>query len=220
MQKIIIYSHGFGVDKTSRGLFTDVANVLPDYEHIMFSFNKHDAENNTTIVSSLFDESKILNEMIEKTKKANPNAVIDLICHSQGCIAAALAKPTGINKVLMLAPGAKYNNDGLISTFSKRPGTIVDLDGLTILPRADGSTTIVTADYWKSKSGLDPVRYYNELSKLTNLIMIRANQDELMAEDNFSGLDSSVRVLNIDGDHNFKGSFRAGLVKVVIDALS
>jgi hypothetical protein len=39
---IVIYSHGFGVRKDDRGLFTDIAATLPSAEHIMFDYNQVD----------------------------------------------------------------------------------------------------------------------------------------------------------------------------------
>ena len=46
----IIYAHGFGVRKDDRGLFTDIAKVFPDTNHIMFDLDICDNENNTVTI--------------------------------------------------------------------------------------------------------------------------------------------------------------------------
>jgi len=53
MKHIIVYSHGFGVDKTDRGLFSDISKHFPDAEHIMFDYNDLDSENNSMTINPL-----------------------------------------------------------------------------------------------------------------------------------------------------------------------
>ncbi len=63
-KRIIIYSHGFGVQKDDRGLFTDIAKDLPGFEHFMFDYNEFDAEINTMSVTPLDKQAEILKEKI------------------------------------------------------------------------------------------------------------------------------------------------------------
>ncbi len=39
MQNTIIYSHGFGVEKTSRGMFTDISESIRGRTHLLFDYN-------------------------------------------------------------------------------------------------------------------------------------------------------------------------------------
>jgi hypothetical protein len=43
---IVIFSHGFGVGKDDRGLFTDIADSLKNVESVMFDYNDIDEAKN------------------------------------------------------------------------------------------------------------------------------------------------------------------------------
>src|SRR6266567_2438699 len=140
---IIIYSHGFGVRKDDRGLFTDIAAALPGFEHVMFDYNTVDEAANVLTVAPLDEQAKKLNKVLAETRAANPDAVIDLICHSQGCIAAANAKPAGIRKTIFTAPPPDADIESKIKRWRTRYGTKFTTEGTSYLERKDGSTTIV-----------------------------------------------------------------------------
>ena len=49
--KVIIFSHGFGVDRTSKGKFTEFTNALKeDYLCITFDYNQFDSEGSYNFV--------------------------------------------------------------------------------------------------------------------------------------------------------------------------
>jgi predicted alpha/beta hydrolase len=96
---IAIYSHGFGVKKDDRGLFTDIAVQLSEFEHVMFNYNSFDEANNTMTVTPLDEQAEKLAKKIKVVKESNPDTPLYLICHSQGCIVAALAKAEGFEKI-------------------------------------------------------------------------------------------------------------------------
>ena len=100
---IVIYSHGFGVYKDDRGLFPDIAASMPRTEAIMFDYNRLEA-NNTLIASTLEAQTEKLRQIYNETRAANPDATIDLICHSQGCVIAAMAQLEGVRRTILLAP--------------------------------------------------------------------------------------------------------------------
>ena len=43
-EQVVVYSHGFGVRKDDRGLFTDIAAALPEAESVMFDYGSWDEE--------------------------------------------------------------------------------------------------------------------------------------------------------------------------------
>ena len=61
---IILYSHGFGVRKDDRGLFTDIANSFTDVDNILFNYNIYDVNQNSLRVSSFTQQSKILAKIL------------------------------------------------------------------------------------------------------------------------------------------------------------
>lgn len=59
-EQVVVYSHGFGVRKDDRGLFTDIAAALPEAESVMFDYGSWDEEHKEhTLSSYLFSEQPI-----------------------------------------------------------------------------------------------------------------------------------------------------------------
>ena len=210
---IVIYSHGFGVRKDDRGLFTDIAAALSDTQHIMFDYSQIDEATNNLTVAPLGKQAKKLSQIIAETKAANPNAIIDLICHSQGCVVACLAKLAGVRKVVFTGPPAELSVDHMIRIFAARPGSEINLHGISRLQRTDFSTTIVPQEYWKSIERIDPIHLYNELAKTIQLTLINATEDEIIGNKDFRGLSPEIEVIEIKTGHNFEGDGRRELVR-------
>jgi hypothetical protein len=208
---IIIFSHGFGVRQDARGLFTDIAAALSDAQPIFFDYNEIDETNNTTLVRPLSQQAEILKKVLAGAKVANPSATIDLICHSQGAIAAALATLTGIRKTILIAPPADMNFERMQKMFKDRPGTEINMHGISRLARRDGSFTLVPSEYWAERKEIQPIELYNKLATQTELIIIRAKQDEVLGETDFSEIRNTT-IINLDGNHGFIGEARGPLL--------
>jgi hypothetical protein len=101
---------------------------------------------------------------------------------------------------------------------SERPGTVIK-DGVTTYPRRDGSTTIIPADYWKSREGVVPITLYNKFAKSTQLTIINAEQDEVLGNTDFSGLITDIKVLALPANHDFTGDTRQILTSTIKDLL-
>ena len=216
---IVIFSHGFGVDKTDRGLLTDIAAGLPDMETIMFDYNDIEPKTKNMTVAPLTEQAAKLNQVVVPTRLENPGAVIDLVCHSQGCVVAALLMPKGLRRVVFTAPPATLSIPDMQRLFASREGSTVDLSGTSVLSRADGSQTIVPKTYWDSIRHIDPIAWYNDLAKITELTLINGKRDEIIGSLDFSKLDKGIKVVELDSDHNFSGAARPMLVEKVAAAL-
>ncbi len=218
---IVLYSHGFGVRRDDRGLFTDISTELSDSDHIMFDYNSFDDSSRTLIVTPLDKQAEILRAQYKKVKAEHPEATIDLICHSQGCVVAALAKLPDVRKTIFLAPPSRFlGAEAKIKQMSERAGTIVD--GNTVsYPRRDGSTTIIKPDYWESRDKIDdPISLYNSLAETTELMVINAKQDEVLGETDFSKLSPEVHTVELNANHDFTNQARSELVTTVRGILS
>ncbi|MDX1535949.1 MAG: hypothetical protein R3346_04290 [Candidatus Spechtbacterales bacterium] len=210
----IIFSHGFGVQKDDRGLFTDIANSLDGIESVMFNYNNINEEENTLTVAPLNVQASKLEEEIEKIKNKEPEAIIDIIAHSQGCLVAAIAEPENIRKTIFLAPPSEPGMEDLMEYFKNKPNSKVDTEGESRLSRRDGSTTIVPKEYWKTLKVLAVPKLYNNLSKKTNLIIVQAADDEVLGFTNFSGVDN-VRIETMRANHDFTEKARKGLIEFI-----
>jgi pimeloyl-ACP methyl ester carboxylesterase len=217
---IVIYSHGFGVRKDDRGLFTDVANVLPELEHVMFDYNEFDDDSNTLTARPLDEQANMLLQRINQVRESNSDAVIDIVAHSQGCVVAALAHPDGIRKVVFLAPPAQFLGLEKREIYAMRPGTRTEEDGTIYMPRRDGSTTIIKEDYWKSREGVVPIELYNQLTEQTNLTIITATKDEILTNPDFTGLSTKVKLIKQEADHDFTGDYRPQLLETLQSVLA
>ena len=211
---IIIYSHGFGVEKDDRGLFTDITKALPDAEHEMFDYNVVDKSNSRLIVSSLREQSKKFIEVFNKIKTENPEAIIDLICHSQGCLVVAIANLAGTRKTLFLAPPDNSDVDRFKAIFD-RPGAEINFEGQSSLPRKDGSTTLVPKEYWNSLKPLNVLKLYDMFSQNTNLTIIESDEDEVVGLTDFTKTDEGIKLEHLKADHNFTGDARRQLINVI-----
>lgn len=216
---IIIYSHGFAVLKDDNGLFTDIAQGFSNMESILFDYYKLNEDGNEIIICPFSKQVEILNDVVSKTIKNNPDATIDLIAHSQGTITAAMANPNGIRKAIMLSPVFNMDINKSLDRYKTKPGVIIDLDGISKIPSSTGLTKIIPKEYWQERQKIQSFVEYNNFAKKTELIFIQANQDELIPKVDLSPLDSKIKVLSLDGDHGFSGEDRGKLIKLIKESL-
>lgn len=213
---IIICSHGFGVKKDDRGLFPDVADFLKNTETIMFDYNDIDEEKNQITVKAFSEQAEILRRTLADIGASRSNAVVDIICHSQGAVIAALAKPVNIRKIIFIAPPFSSDIERMMNIFKSRPGTEINLDGISKLSRQDGSTTLIPPEYWIERENTNIIELYKQLAKTTELIIINANQDDILGENTYSDVDNA-ETINLDGDHGFHGKDRKRLLEIIAD---
>jgi hypothetical protein len=200
---IIIYSHGFGVRKDDRGLFTAISGSLQDAESILFNYNPINEQANTLTAMPLEEQVQKLRKVINAARIEYPGAIIDLVCHSQGCVIAALLKPRGIRKVIMITPPDDVSETTVARQLEGE--SEIDVTVRTRLLRSDGSTTVIHPDYWQSLAGIKPVKLYNRLARFTVLRIINAKQDEVLGDISFEGIDPGISLVTLDGTHNFNG---------------
>ena len=211
---IVVFSHGFGVRKDDRGLLSDIAASLPEAGSVLFDYFEVDEDAKTLTIRLLSEQAKMLNRVITEVRRDHPEAIIDIIAHSQGTIVAALAKPAGIRKTILLAPVFDMGIERTV----KRYGSAIDLNGISKLPSVDGLTRLVPPEYWAGRATLKPFEEYNSFSKMTELIVIEAAEDEILSRVDLSPLDPSIKTMTLPGDHGFNGDARQGL-KTTLKAL-
>jgi hypothetical protein len=212
---IIIYSHGFGTRKDDRGLLTDIAASLPEVESILFDYFNVDEVKKEMYICPISDQVEKLNKVINKTKIDNPDAIIDLIAHSQGTVVAAMALPKGIRRSIFLAPVFDMGLERTLSRYRSNSEAKMDIDGISILPPLDGVVRVVPSEYWRERVKVDSIIEYNKFSQITDLIMVEAEQDQLLPKINLDSLGSAIKLISLDGDHNFNHPNRETLIECV-----
>ena len=218
MKKTILYSHGFGVERDDRGLFTDIAAALPSFRHVMFDYNLIDAERHRLTVQPIDIQAALLQKQYNELHEANED--VTLICHSQGCLVAALAQLPRVAKTVFITPAQTINVDAFLKKFVDRPNTVIDRNGVSTFGRKDGSTTIVPKQYLDSIEQIDVEAAYRNLATRTELLVISAKDDEVLRMTNFDYLNDVARVTTLAGDDNFSDAEdRTAMVRMVSEFL-
>jgi len=212
---IVIYSHGFGVRKDDNGLLSDIAEHLPEVESILFDYYDLNEANNELLICPTSHQVNKLNQIINGIRTISPEAVIDLIAHSQGTIVAAMAKPSGIRKFIMLAPVFDMGLERTLFRYRAKPDAQVDINGTSIISYSRGITRIIPKEYWQERINIKPFVEYNVFSEKTEIIVIEAKQDELVPKVDLKELDKRIKVMQLEGDHGFHVPNRELLINTI-----
>ena len=215
MKQIFLYSHGFATHADDNGLFSEIKTFFPNVEHIMFEYDKWNGDE--AVATTFSERAKTLQEKYNQVRSENPDADISLICHSQGCNVAALAKLDGVKKTVMLAPPIVYDSpEEEYARQKNKNGAVLD-DGTIIRNRAAGYKTIISSDFFNDFSLLEDFQsLLNELSKKTELFVVDALNDTVVKKD-YSKLDQDIIIKHVDANHNLKNTYgkREELAKVL-----
>lgn len=212
---IVIYSHGFGVRKDDNGLLSDIADNLPEVESVLFDYYDIDEINNKLFICPTSKQVDKLNQIVNDIKQSDPEAIIDLIAHSQGTIVAAMARPSGIRRAILLAPVFDMGLERTLSRYRAKSDAEVDINGISIIPSSTGLTRIIPKEYWQERLEIEPFREYNAFAKKTEIIVIEAKQDELVSKVGLKELSEGIKVMSLDGDHGFHAPNREILIKTI-----
>lgn len=217
MKHYVVYSHGFGVRKDDRGLMTDIAGSMPEFEHILFDYNELSDSDKTMRAASLSDQADKLNSQIDLL---DPDATVDVVAHSQGCISTAIAQPERVRHIVFITPPDNTDGARISEYFGSRPGSHMDMDGESRIPRRDGTTTIIPAEYWSDLKSIEVVPLYAKLAELCEITFIAARDDEVLDGPDFTSLDGLVDLRVLPGNHDFTGVYRPTLLKTIFDVLA
>ncbi len=213
--RTIVFSHGFGVKKDDNGLFTDIASALGTaYEYVFFDYNDINEAEHTITVPPFSTQVRRLQAATKGIQHYT------LICHSQGCIIGALAELRGVENVILLAPPLELDIERLIEDFSSRDEVKIDQAGVSTLTRRDGTTTQVTAEFWKELKTTEPPTLYSALAEKVDVVIINAGNDEVLGEQDLRLLnDSNIVVHTIPAaNHSFSGQARKDLISKIESA--
>jgi len=218
-ESVVVFSHGFGVGKDARGLFADIAGALP-VATVMFDYNEVDPGDGSLTVAPLDTQARKLGQAIAAARAQYPGLPVDLVCHSQGCVVAAILRPAGVRRAVFLAPPATLSAQRMKRQFGGRPGSRISMDGVSLLRRSDGTFTKVPATYWPSIQNRNVPQLCNDFAAITDLVVVIAAMDEVVGAGDFSRLSPDVRVIQLPARHNFDGAERPELLRVVREALA
>lgn len=224
MKHKILFVHGFGVKRDSRGMFTDIVDFLSatptfkDSKMVLMNLNEVEEFSNDILTNSFSKQAEILKAVYEREYE-DSDTEIDIIAHSQGCVITAIAELPKLRKVIMLAPPTNNDTQKTIDFFKERPGTEINMEGTSYIKRADGSTTTVPKEYWEDRKGMVYADEYKKLSNKHDIVMVFANQDQLVDPQYIDEYKKLAKVVQIDGNHNFEAPNREGLLRTLHELL-
>lgn len=204
--KTVICSHGFAMRADSAGVFTDIAAAFPSYDFKMFDYYDIKPNGDQTI-RSLDEQAKILQQQIDDA----PDGEIILLCYSQGSTVAGLVDLQRVSKIILLAPPIEISRAGLINRMRHRKGAKLNPYGTSTIPRSNGTTMTIPAEYMDSIEAHNRLALYQKMAGTKPTTIIRAAQDEILGHTDFSGV-RGVDVIDVDADHNFTKATRKNLI--------
>lgn len=216
--KVIIFSHGFGVDRTDRGLFTDIGNILKnDFLVLRFDFNKIISGKNAMYVFPLSLQAKMLEHVYAYSRRIFSPFHHTIIAHSMGCVIASSSKFKETDQTILLAPPLTSPYATLKSYFSKRAGTAFNEDDMTNIERSDGSITFVPAEFWTEVKEANPFDLYRKLQSKTSVYAIHPLQDQILGNEPHAKLKHILKdhYYEQDGNHGFAPPHRQQLLDTI-----
>lgn len=218
--KVIVFSHGMGVGRDNRGLFTEISQRVEDMgaTTYLFDYNKIDEIARTMEVLPFSEQALLLQDTIDHAHEAHPGAEIVIIAQSQGCLIPALCDMSHVKHVINIAPFFHTNMQDVLRRYTSSPENVVDFTGVSIRKRTDGTTTIIPASYWRERFSTDVVALYNNLAQRVLLTLISALQDEVMDNIELRQI-KYARIINTDGNHDFTAQYRPILLDIIVKEL-
>lgn len=224
--KAIIFSHGFGLQRNSRGFFTEISNLLKnEFLTVRFDYCQILPEKNATLTYPFTQQAAMLEQVIKFVHNEFQPAEINLIGHSMGCLVIGTLQPEGVEKTILLSspPSKQFRN--MRDYFSHKPGTKFNLEGISKVKRSDGSWTLIDPGFWPDLEKIDPIKMFEELSQKSQVYFVRALQDHVITdepEESYEKIASipDISYLELPGDHNFSREAREGLLKKIKETLN
>ena len=216
---MVVFSHGFGVDRTSRGMFTDIVKALPnDYGYVLFDY--YEIKDKAVRISTFEDQQRTLLTIIARLSERKDVKDISLVAHSMGCIVAALAQPPELKQVIMLAPplsvGERTRHYFTTKEGAKRHGDI------WTIPRRDGTTSSIPAALFDEIEQIEAAEILLDYATVQPYELLIPTDDEVLGDTDYNdlALDENITALTIDeADHNFSGNSRLHMIEAVVEWL-
>jgi len=212
--QMVVFSHGFGVERTARGMFSAiVANLPAGYGYALFDY--YDFRDDEIEVTTFADQQARLLAVIDWVRQQTGVSTLSLVGHSMGCVIASLAKPAALDHVIFLAPplqiGARTRR-----YFTAKPGARQDGDSW-VVPRSDGSVSRFPEKLFDEIEAVDSAKALLAYAASQPLVVIAAGADQLLQAEDQSVLRSAAitRLVVAGADHNFSGPARQPLIDLV-----
>lgn len=205
----VVMVHGFGTSKhETAGYFDDISQALTNDNFRVVRFdlsgygNSEGEQEDACYSKHVLDLNCVINWV-----KSNYPSPIYIFAQSMGCWVTALANPDGITKTIMT--GVPNSNPEIVVTrvkdrFGSRPGAILNLDGVSLLPRSTGKIQKIGSQFWLDIKNIKPAKIVKDYSKKTELLIVHWESDEIIGKDYLDEYDriATLKSMWLPGDHS------------------
>lgn len=219
--QMVVFSHGFGVRRDARGLFTDIIAGLPKgWGYILFDYDSYDEVSRQQRAVGAGERLETLQAVFTWAAEQKGVEQLHAVGHSMGSLTLACLAPQTIGQIVLMAPPLKMGAR-FVELYNKRPGTRHDGHTWTI-ERSDGSFTVVDDDDLAELVSVDAEGELVKLAMFRPYTIVLAESDQIIPDDDYTDLIvmPSVSMQGINqADHDFNGRVRAELVQVIVSLL-
>ncbi|MEM6998031.1 MAG: alpha/beta fold hydrolase [Patescibacteria group bacterium] len=205
--RIVIYTHGYGVKWHSKRLFSDIAGHLAkqNIASALFNLSDYDDKGNATFLP-LSDQQERLRSVLLRVKELYPIAEVTILGHSMGCgviMTAYEMLDQMVDRYILLAPAVGAPGPRIYEGMSVREGAEVHEDGSVSFPRKDGTTSTFSHRYVQEFSADFDEAYNQHLPQVKDLHIILAEADQRSEQQMKTFMDNGAVILE-GSDHNFE----------------
>ena len=219
--QVVVFSHGFGLQRDNRGKFIELSEVLKEkYIVVRFDYNEILADG-SLLVPKLDKQVEKLKKVLVFVRKVFPDAKVNVVAHSLGCVILGYLNPDNIKKVILSAPPVKASGQDFNKNFSYRFEATNKYGADIKIRRSDGSFTYLKEGFVTSLEKNKPYESYINLSLKCNLSAIIATNDSQLDYKDYSQMlsEKPFNIIRIKADHDFGGIARKKWIKAVKDLL-
>ncbi len=215
--EVVVFSHGFGVGRDNRGLFTDITECLPSgLGYVLFDYYDYNDALATVVLTDFTEQTKRLRQVIDWAQKQPGVVKVHLVAHSIGCIVAALARPVIDGRVAFLASPASIGKKTK-EYFTSKPGA-TEKNGIWTIPRQDGTYSLVPSSLFDEFESTNAADVLINFAGVKPYVLYIAGRDEILPLKEYEVLrrHSAITVVTIPGaDHNFNGDSRKEVISAI-----
>lgn len=219
----VLLVHGFGVDRNSRGMFSQLGETLQDsFVVVRFDLTTKSESAGVNQAHPLRQQAQMLQKVLDFVRSELEIPVIHIVAHSQGGLVVSLLAPPDVEKIILVATPTIAGYTRSLRRFHARPGSVIDESGISRLARSDGSFTVVNAAFWHDLKTIKPLELFRSIAQHSRVWYVAARQDEVLVGEDQSQVKAipGLTYLELEADHNFTGMARLPWIKMIEAILS
>lgn len=214
---MVVFSHGFGVRRDSRGLFTDIARDLPeDFGYVLFDYYDYDEARSTVKITDFTAQIQRLRAILRWTQAQAGVQTVSVVAHSMGCVVAALARPVHLRHVIFLAPPLSIG-ERTRQYFTNKLGARHE-SGQWIVPRSDNTVSLMPDSLFAEFEATDAENAVLTYAAQQPLNLVIAAADEVLDDTDYQSLHGAAGITTetiAEAKHNFNDEARQPLITYI-----